>query len=242
MTTLCLLHQAGTKKPTLIVPAQDMKTADSPKVYFCVQSDCEEDAQVVAKTVKAINDTFKIGIPQASLEAAGLGLSIIEPHRWYQDDWRTGDRYIYLYAAPSSMEDWLVEPYKLWDEKSIFYIGEGQGDEQYELIDQASANLEALLRQQPNNPNMLVVQRAILGNGQDSARDMVRKVAFFSGEYDLVACSAAKYYLINHLYGLKNQHLGSVSGGGCKWLCRPKDMLPNTGEWHDLLAEFIYSN
>ena len=239
MATLCLLHQIGTKIPTRVVQVQDLQPVDMSKVYFCVQSDCEAEAQAVAYSVKAINDTFKLGLHQVADEATGVSLSIMEPDSWYQESWCTGDRYLYLYAASSSMEDALLEPFRLWAEKNIFYVGEGQGDELYALMDQASSKLDELLCKQPESLDMHLVQRSILGAGKSSARNMVRKVAFFSGDHGAPACSAAKHYLINHLYGLANQKEGNAYHGACKWICRPKETLPNTSEWHSVLSTFM---
>lgn len=239
MPTLCLMQQIGTRKPTVIIPAEGLKFSDSANVYFCVQSECEEQAQAVAYAVQAVNDVFKLGSSQAVHNTNGLSLSVIPPSSWYEDSWRPDGRYIYLYTTPVSLNHVLLEPFKLWTEKNIFYVGEGTGDELFGLIDQASSMLDELVNEHSDEHKLHLVKRFILGAGKEGARNMVRKVAFFSGEYEATACAAAKDYLINHLYGLEKKNKVDTIQISCDWISRPKGMLPNTSEWQGLLSEFL---
>ena len=241
MLTLCLTHQIGTKKQTGIVSAQDLKPTDKANVYFCVRSESAEEAQAVAYAVQAANDVIKLGLPQVVSNAKGLSFSFIEPGSWYEDSWRPNGKYLYLYTSPASLDDEILEPYKLWSDKNIFYVGEGAEDELFGLIDLASRKLDDFLSKQPEDHSMHLVQKFILGAGKESARKMVRKIAFFSGEYEAVACAAVKDYLINHLYGLEKKSKPDVIHGSCDWITRPKDVLANTSEWQGMLSDYFCS-
>lgn len=241
MLTLCLMHQIGTKKQTVISLAQDLKQTDRANVYFCVRSESAEEAQAVAYAVQAANDVIKLGLSQAVHNANGLSFSVIEPGSWYEDSWRPNAKYVYLYTSPASLDDEILEPYKLWSDKNIFYVGEGSEDELFGLIHRAAKKLDDFLSKQTEDQNMHLVQRFILCAGKASARNMVRKIAFFSGEHEAVACAAVKGYLIHHLYGLEKKGKPNAIHGSCDWITRPKDVLANTSEWQGMLSDYFCS-
>lgn len=256
MKTLYVLQQIGSRASSTIVSAEDLSEQDILKVYFCVQSENENEALAVANAVKIVHDSFKTGLEPSYTDSAfqlginkkgvGLNCAVVPPIEWGRDERDADERlYVYLYASPTTLEDWLLNPFALWIDPKIFYIGKGRDRRRFEHINEAINDLtvDTSASSSLEKRKVRKIQEVMLRSAEESAHGLVRRVAFFSGEHADAMYSAVEHYLINHLYGVynltnKNRGSNTCEHSDASWMSRPYGVLPSSTVWTDMVTDY----
>lgn len=249
----------GTKSAELFSNYDVIPEHKRGSVIFMVRDADANCALAVATAVKEVHDIWLNG-PDGQYQnhyTFGSPGNYIRPNKnWNANlpdiltsDEHTEQYYIYSYAAPNNYPEWLhtrnsegLLGFPSTTGVTPFYIGRGIGERWLAHIAEAMNHVS--VENIPSGAHfeygkILKICEHMIQTAHESCKELVRKIAIFTGEYAQEKYVAAELFLINSvgIYQLKNLTRGDMTAGKTEFIARPKH-VNSTPHWIEIVEDF----